>query len=362
MPRQPAALAGPTQQGQCWSVPEALNVSSIATGNIRTSDIDGDGRDDLICQLDATTWRVHLANGGISAPLLSNSDVARYVDLGSGISNPSNPVQIALADVDADGQTDLVFSEANGRWHVRKRVGPRSGLLVSVTDGLGNTWRREYVPLTNFAGYTYNGTDGTGQHLMRGGALHVVSKYTANDGAGSDYTMSYAYVNGRLSHTGRGFLGFEKVRATDSRYAAVHGVSVYTETVYRQDFPYIGLPDLVTTTRSDGRRISVLDPGWAVNTRAAAAGDPAADYHLVLMAKETSEDYETDPDGGALGQRPGPGRRPGTSTPITAYRCPKPWWPARRPAPQYSPPPRPRLSMIRCAPPNTVWACRAGSV
>lgn len=289
-------------KGNAWSARELVEVSSIANGSIRTADIDGDGRDDLICQLDATTWRAHLANGGTTAPLLSNSDPARYIDLSAGITNPSNPVQLALADVDADGQTDLVFSEANGRWHVHKRVGPRSGLLVSVADGLGNTWRPEYSPLTNFAGYSYSGTDAAGQHLMRGGALHVVSKYTANDGVGGEYTMSYAYANGRLNHLGRGFLGFEKVRATDSRYTAIHGVSVYTETVYRQDFPYIGSPELVTTMRSDGRKISVLDPGWSLNTRAAAASDPAADYHLVLMTRETSEEYETDPDGGTLGQ------------------------------------------------------------
>ncbi|MFZ1625365.1 MAG: toxin TcdB middle/N-terminal domain-containing protein, partial [Gammaproteobacteria bacterium] len=186
--------------------------------------------------------------------------------------------------------------------HARKRTGPRSELLVSVTDGLGNAWRPEYTPLATFAGYSHGGSDGSGQYLMRGGALHVVSKYTANDGIGADYTMSYAYTSGRMSRLGRGFLGFEKVRATDSRYAAVHGVSVYTETLYRQDFPYIGSPELVTTMRSDGRKISVVDPGWAVNTRAAAASDPAADYHLVIMNNETSEDYDTDPDGGTLGQ------------------------------------------------------------
>ena len=289
-------------KGNAWSAPELVAVSSIANGSIRIADIDGDGRDDLICQLDAMTWRAHLANGGPTAPLLSNSDPARFIDLDSGITNPSSPLQLVLADTDADGQTDLVFSEANGHWHVRKRVGPRSGLLVSVSDGLGNTWRPEYASLTNFAGYSYSGTDVAGQHLMRGGALHVVSKYTANDGIGGEYTMSYAYVNGRLDHLGRGFLGFAKLRATDSRYAAIYGVSVYTETVYRQDFPYIGLTDLVTTMRSDGRKISVVDPGWAVNTRAAAASDPAADYHLVLMNRETREDYETDPDGGTLGQ------------------------------------------------------------
>jgi RHS repeat-associated protein len=289
-------------RGNAWSAAEMVKISTMANGAIRVADVDGDGRDDLICQLSATTWRVHLANGGIAAPALDNTDPARYMDLSSGITSPANPVQLALVDANADGQTDLLFSEASGRWHARLRSGPQSGLLTSVTDGLGNTWRPEYSPLGRFAGYTHAGSDGTDQYLMRGGSMHVVSRYTANDGIGGEYVVDYAYSNGRLHRLGRGFLGFEKVRATDSRYAAAHGVSVYTETVYRQDFPYIGLPDLITTLRSDGRRISVLDPGWAVNTRAAAASDQAADYHLVLRSRETSEDYETDPDGGTLGQ------------------------------------------------------------
>lgn len=289
-------------KGNAWSAAEIVNVSNMANGVIRVADVDGDGRDDLVSQLNNTTWRAHLANGGPAAPLLSNTDASRYIDITSGISAPSNPVRLSLVDTNADGQTDLLFNEANGRWQVRKRTGPRPNLLTSVTDGLGNTWRPEYAPLASFAGYTHGGSGGADQYLMRGGALHVVSKYTTNDGINGEYTMSYAYTSGRMNRLGRGFLGFEKVRATDSRHAAVHGVSVFTETVYRQDFPYIGSPDLVTTMRSDGRKISVIDPSWSVNTRPAAASDPAAHYHLVLMTKETSEEYETDPDGGALGQ------------------------------------------------------------
>lgn len=289
-------------KGNAWSARENVDIISVAGKQVRVADIDGDGRDDLVSQQDDTTWRAYLANGGIGEPLFSNADTTRYLDITSGITGPANPVQLSLVDANADGQTDLLFSEANGRWHARLRSGPRSGLLTSVTDGLGNTWRPEYSPLGRFAGYAHAGSDGTDQYLMRGGALHVVSRYTANDGIGGEYAVDYAYTNGRLNRLGRGFLGFEKVRATDSRYAAAYGVSVYTETVYRQDFPYIGLPDLITTMRSDGRKLSVLDPGWAVNTRAAATGDPAVDYHLVLRSRETSQEYETDPDGGMLGQ------------------------------------------------------------
>jgi RHS repeat-associated protein len=288
--------------GNAFSAPEPLSISTGQAYLQTTADIDGDGRDDLIVQLNDTTWRVHLANGAAGAPLLSNSLPGRHFDFDSGIANPVIPLRLSLSDIDSDGQMDLVFTEGNGRIHVRKKPGPQPDLLVSVTDGLGNYWRPEYAPLAQAPDYAANGLSAEDRHLVRGGAMPVVSRYTANDGIGGDYTMSYSYTNGRLSRLGRGFLGFEKLRTTDSRYTALYGVAVYTETVYRQDFPYIGRPDLVTTMRSDGRKISVLDPGWGINTRTAAASDPAADYHLVLQTRETSEEYETDPDGGMLGQ------------------------------------------------------------
>ena len=143
---------------------------------------------------------------------------------------------------------------------MRKHSGPRPDLLVTATDGLGNVFQPAYEPLATFAGYTRNGAAVAGEYLLRGGSLAVVTRYTGNDGIGGTYTNSYAYWNGRVNRLGRGFLGFEKIRATDSRYAALHGVAVYSEVTYRQDFPFIGTPDLITTQRSDGRKLSERNP------------------------------------------------------------------------------------------------------
>jgi len=268
---------------------------------VRAVDFDGDGREDLIRQLDTSTWRVHLAGGGIQDPPLSNTDVTRFIDI-AGSPTPDNTIRLAPTDISGDGLPDLVFLENTGKWRVRKHSGRRPDLLVGATDGLGNTFQPRYEALATLASYTHNGTAGTGEYLLRGGSLPVVAEYTANDGIGGTYTSSYAYWNGKVNRLGRGFLGFGKIRATDSRYAALHGVTVYNEVTYRQDFPFIGTPDLVTIQRSDGRKLAERNPVWSSHTKASAPADAAGDYHFPHLQAETRDEYEADADGGGLGQ------------------------------------------------------------
>ena len=287
--------------GNALAPAESAGFSTAIGQLVRSTDFDGDGRDDLIRRLDDNTWRVHLAGGGAPGAPFSNTDPQRFVDIAGG-ATPVNSVRLASTDVTGDGLADLVFLDTTGHWQVRRHSSVRPDLLVSATDGLGNGWQPVYSPLATFAGYTRDGTAGAGDYLLRGGALHVVSGYTANDGIGGTYSMKYAYWNARVNRLGRGFLGFEKVRSTDSRYAALYGIEVYTEAVYRQDFPFIGALDLLTTTRADGRKLTVSNPAWSVQVRAAATGDAAVDYHFPYISTDTREEYETDPDGGALGQ------------------------------------------------------------
>ena len=287
--------------GNALAPAESAGFSTGIGQLVRPTDFDGDGREDLIRRLDDNTWRVHLAGGGTQGAPFSNTDPLRFVDLPGG-ATPVKSLRLASTDVSGDGLADLVFLDTTGRWQVRLHSSVRPDLLVSAADGLGNLWQPAYTPLATFPGYTKDGAAGAGDYLLRGGALHVVSGYTANDGIGGTYAMKYAYWNARVSRLGRGFLGFEKVRSTDSRYAALHGIEVYTEAVYRQDFPFVGALDLLTTTRADGRKIAVSNPTWNVQVRAAAPGDTAGDYHFPHISTDTSEEYETDPDGGALGQ------------------------------------------------------------
>jgi len=287
--------------GNALAAPEATGISTTVGQVVRAIDLDGDGRDDLLRRLDAATWRVHLAGGGPTGPVFSNSDAARYVDIG-GAPSPAQTGRLVPLDANGDGLPDLIFTDLNGRWHVRSHGGPRPDLLASATDGLGNTFRPAYRTLGTYTGYSRTGTAAAGEYVLRGGPLPVVTAYTANDGRGGTYTMSYNYWNGRMSRVGRGFLGFEKVRATDSRYAPLHGVAVYNEITFRQDFPFVGLPSLVSSRRSDGRKLREKSSTWASRTQPTAAGEPAADHHFPHLQVETEDEYESDPDGGGLGQ------------------------------------------------------------
>ena len=287
--------------GDALAAPVATGIAAGATTIARALDLDGDGREDLMRQLNTTTWRVHLAGGDGSGPVFSNTDPSRYVDL------PATPatnqlLRVATTDLNGDGLPDLLFLDVNKRWHSRIHLPGRAALLASAEDGLGNRWQPTYRPLAGFAGYTASGNAAAGERLVRGGPLPVVSAYTATDGGGADYSLSYTYWNARLSRLGRGFLGFERLRATDSRYAALHGVGVYSESVYRQDFPFIGLPSRLTTGRSDNRLVSVVNTIWNAHVRPTAATDAAGDYHFVHAVAEIRDEHETDPDGGAAGE------------------------------------------------------------
>lgn len=287
--------------GNSLAPPEATGISTNIGQIVRAVDMDGDGRDDLIRQLDGNTWRVHLSTDAGVGSGFSNTDSLRYFDIKGG-PTPTNTARLAPTDVTGDGLPDLLFTENLGRWQVRRHSGLRPDLLIAATDGLGNAFEPTYKTLGTFTGYTRNATAGAGEFLLGGGPLSVVTSYTANDGIGGTYTTHYAYWNGRFNRLGRGFLGFEKIRATESRHAALHGIAAYNEVTFRQDFPLVGTPDLVTSQRSDGRKLSQRNPDWSVRVQPSAAGDAAGDTHFPYLQSETVEEFETDPDGGGLGQ------------------------------------------------------------
>ncbi|WP_444940880.1 PQQ-binding-like beta-propeller repeat protein [Microbulbifer sp. ZKSA004] len=70
--------------------------------------------------------------------------------------------------------------------------------------------------------------------------------------------VSYFYGRARMQASGRGYLGFEKIRTVDEQ------TGVATTTTYRQDFPYIGYP-LSTEQRSrEGMLLSEAENTWSL--------------------------------------------------------------------------------------------------
>ena len=69
----------------------------------------------------------------------------------------------------------------------------------------------------------------------------------SND-ASAESSISYRYGQAKIQASGRGFLGFERLKTIDEQ------TKVTTTTQYRQDFPYIGRP-LSTEVRTEGGKL-----------------------------------------------------------------------------------------------------------
>ncbi|HXS88161.1 MAG TPA: FG-GAP-like repeat-containing protein [Steroidobacteraceae bacterium] len=180
-------------------------------------DWDGDGNDDILVASGAVggTWNLVRSTG------------ESFVVAGStGL--PVNGQTVA--DVNGDGQYDLVGTAA-----YRTHAGNNPDLLLTATDGFGNSSTFSYAPLSTYVSYT-KGTGAVFPMQEYTGPLYVITNVAATDGTGGTYNLqSFYYSYARIDLQGRGFLGFGYRSWIDSRDGTAQRRS------YRQDFPYIGV-------------------------------------------------------------------------------------------------------------------------
>ncbi len=272
---------------------------SAPAASMAAIDYDGDGREDLLYAC-GSQWCIRRSNG----------DGFESISIGVGGDSPAVVTTLMIADTTGDGYADVIMHNGS-KWRHRIRNGNRADLLASVTDGLGGTFKPTYHALTNWAynagtgeGYTANATvNPPTTRLVRGGATYVVSQTEETTGVGTGtFLTHYAYWNAKVDGTGRGYLGFESVKETDSRN------SVVTETLYKQGFPFIGRPEKVTVWNG-ANKVSVYDPTWTEQTPVPAGvadsnhgAGSAHQYHFVHLDQEVTESYEVDSGGAHNGQ------------------------------------------------------------
>jgi YD repeat-containing protein len=234
---------------------------------VQLMDINADGRADLVYLDDSDTNNTYLyfhasaVDGFKSREAISGKNINNnysFTDFDSAF----------LLDIDADSNLDLLtfdYSDKKvqsynslsrevvpsrtfiGGYEVVKTAPIPVAKLESITNGFGSSTSVTYSLLTNSGVYTigYSAntitTYGNGSHVFDIiSPMYVVSEVVSAApsylDADNSVSVEYQYESLRVQAGGRGMLGFEKIRTYDPQ------TKVTTETIYHQDYPYIGMP------------------------------------------------------------------------------------------------------------------------
>lgn len=226
---------------------------------IRFADLNNDGYTDLLYRGDAGI-RVHLNTGtgfvdAVATPICRNGACF-------------NLNSIALADINADAQADLLMLESDGlKVWMQQDFRPR--LVTRITDSLGASTQISYKPLTDPTVYDPAVTLGEREIAIRG-PLRVVSATETSDGLGGTNRTRYRYGGVKANRDGRGLLGFAWEQVTDEATGRT------STTEYRQDFPFAGTPWRTLSYLANGDLISDNTVTLASRTTAGRAVMPYA--------------------------------------------------------------------------------------
>ena len=200
------------------------------------ADVNADGQADLIAYyIGVNGWSVDVA--------LSRGDGTFAAPVSWSLSGNWSGFTFAVADTNGKGRMDLIASYigVNGWSTAFASASTQPWAIANVTSGLGAMIAISYLPLTNSTAYT---KDANAIYPVQDvqSPLYVASRVDTSNGVGGTYSSTYRYAGAKMDLSGRGFLGFRQIAATDLQ------TNIVQTTTYRQDFPYIGLAG--TTTKS----------------------------------------------------------------------------------------------------------------
>lgn len=183
-----------------------------------TGDFNGDGRTDFVT-VPFGVVHIMLSNGnGFTDVIVPNIAVS----LGS----------IHCGDFNGDGLTDLYVGNENRYYY--NTLPSAVDALVNVNNGLGYSHQVEYKPITDDSVYTKYANAVRPQVDLQT-PIQVVSRTQSGNNTQGWNNTSYRYEGLKADLHRRGTLGFAKVTSTNET------TLINVATVYRQDYPYIGL-------------------------------------------------------------------------------------------------------------------------
>ena len=258
---------------------QTTNTNSLAANTLFLGPVDSTGT--------GTPLMLQISGTQPTVTATTFNPIAGIFDKGTAVQTSFGAfagAQTFAMDFSGDGKADLVqLLPGAGALRIAGLVnaGPPADLIASVTGSAGGTTTVGYAPLSDPSVYSTSWQNAAGQtnamayafraapgsepfQRVSGGVRSVVETLTRASTAGVTlgayrYAETYAYRDGLIDLTGRGWLGFAMV----SRTSLDRGQTTLTQ--YAQAFPLTGQALAVTLS---------CDKASSTDPKCAAAADP----------------------------------------------------------------------------------------
>jgi YD repeat-containing protein len=246
-----------------WDVPPI--AANLRTGLSQFADINGDGLADLV-------------TADVNAS--SNQQLKVAINTGSGwLYDPAwnfwsgsfATYDTRLADLNADGMTDFVYSLMGG-YDVVINKGKPSDLLIKIDNGIGGSTEVAYDSSAHF------------QNTFLPFPVQVVASMTVKESLmGSSYTTQYIYGQGLWDQVDREFRGFGSVKTVDP-------AGNYSVGLYHQDKYLKGRLKEQSIYDAAGKLFTKVTNTWQQSTVIAGS-------QFVFLKRTDTFDYDGNPTG-----------------------------------------------------------------
>jgi RHS repeat-associated protein len=246
--------------GSGWEQDNSYSASLLATPLVSLrdgkgqglvpADLNGDGLLDFTRADDevVTAYR----NTG-TALVLDSEWTSALVSQGVQFADAEGrPTGYSFADVDADGNSDLLLSKAGTQSKISFAHGGRSDLLVRQTSALGEITEVSYAPSSAF-----DHRDAQGVHRLPFN-LDLAVASVRRDGSGGVFGSTYEYEGG-VFDDGR-FRGFARTVAVDNKGVATIGSYYVSGDLSGRPFQVETLDTLGVLRRKEALEYQVLHP------------------------------------------------------------------------------------------------------
>jgi hypothetical protein len=269
-----------------WPLPVAAGTGGYMTKSdasgtwINLIDMNGDGLLDLYNSGQSAVWLntgTGFATNAISWPLPVAAGTGGYMTK----SNASG-TYLNINDINGDGLPDIYASGGSGLYLAVRSVNNK---ISTLTPGLSSSINVTYKPLTEASVYVKDSGVNAAVYPIQDvqSPMYVVSTIVSTDGSGGVLTSNYQYGGAKVDLNGRGFLGFRwmKSASPDSDLSIM--------SYYRQDYPYIGLPQQTEKrTLSGNTLLSASQPTY--NNTALVTGTATSQFpHVTAMVEQNYE-------------------------------------------------------------------------